>query len=140
VTDPFNLARFVEAQNGAYASALAEIRAGRKESHWMWFVFPQLAGLGLSPMARRFAIFGLAEAQAFLSHGVLGARLTEIIAATLALEGLSARAIFGQPDDMKFRSSLTLFAAAAPELILFTEALAKYFDGRGDPLTLERLR
>lgn len=135
MTDPYDLARFIEAQHGVYARALAEVRAGRKESHWMWFVFPQLAGLGSSPMARRFAISSLAEARAYLSHQLLGARLEEITDATLALEGLSARELFGQPDDLKFRSSLTLFATAAPEPPRFKDALAKYFVAGGDPVT-----
>ena len=137
--DPFDLGRFIEAQAGCYPRVLAELAAGEKTSHWMWFIFPQLRGLGSSPMARRYAVSGLAEARAYLDHPTLGARLRECTAAVLALEGRSARQIFGRPDDLKLRSCLTLFASASPEERLFGEALAKYFGGESDPLTLRLL-
>lgn len=136
--DPYHLQRFLDAQAPVYGHALAELRAGRKRSHWMWFVFPQLAGLGRSEIARRYAIGSLAEAAAYAAHPVLGERLRDCCRAVLALEGSSALAIFGQPDDVKFRSSLTLFAHAAPDP-LFHRCLQKYFDGRPDELTLALL-
>ena len=139
MSDPFDLDRFVEAQRRAYAGALAELRQGRKTSHWMWFIFPQIAGLGMSPMARRYAISGLGEARAYLGHPVLGPRLNACTLAVNRVAGRSALEIFGRPDDLKFRSSLTLFAGAAPDNPVFAEALARYFDGQGDPLTLAKL-
>jgi uncharacterized protein (DUF1810 family) len=138
--DPFDLQRFVEAQDGVYARALAELKRGRKESHWMWFIFPQLSGLGSSPMAQRYAIGSLDEARSYLAHSVLGQRLREVTAAVNGLEGRSAHAIFGSPDDFKFRSSMTLFQAAAPEEPAFAAALAKYFGGEPDPKSLALLR
>ncbi|MDB5446662.1 MAG: hypothetical protein JWQ97_1979 [Phenylobacterium sp.] len=140
MADDFDLARFVDAQARNYADALAELKRGRKASHWMWYVFPQAAGLGSSPMAQTYAIGSLAEARAYLAHPVLGPRLREGVDAVLAVEGRSAHAIFGSPDDLKLRSSLTLFAEAAPEEPRFREALAKYFGGEPDPRTLELLR
>jgi uncharacterized protein (DUF1810 family) len=134
--DPYDLARFVAAQAPIYAQAVAELAAGRKRSHWMWFVFPQLEGLGASAMAQRYAIRSLAEAHAYLDHPLLGARLRECVELVSKVEGHSAHEIFGSPDDLKFHSSMTLFAAAAPQEPLFTEALRKYFDGRHDPRTL----
>lgn len=134
--DPFDLGRFIEAQAGCYPRVLAELATGEKTGHWMWFIFPQLRGLGSSPMARRYAVSGLAEARAYLDHPTLGARLRECTAAVLALEGRSAHQIFGRPDDLKLRSCLTLFASASPEEPLFGEALAMYFGGESDPLTL----
>ena len=136
--DPFDLQRFVEAQDGAYARALAELRAGRKESHWIWYVFPQIAGLGSSPMNARFSIRSLEEAVAYLAHPLLGPRLIECVDAVIALEGRSARHVFGA-DDVKFRSCLTLFHRAAPEEPRFADALAKYFNGELDARTLEQL-
>jgi len=133
-----NLGRFVEAQAPVHDRALAELKAGRKQSHWMWFVFPQIAGLGRSPMAQHYAIQNLAEARAFLAHPLLGARLRECTQAVLDVEGKTAREIFGSPDDLKFRSSMTLFAHAAPGEELFRAALEKYFDGE-DQLTVEKL-
>ena len=133
-----NLDRFVEAQAPVYDKALAELKAGRKQSHWMWFVFPQIAGLGHSPMAQHYAIQNLAEAQAYLAHPVLGASLRECTQAVLNVEHRTAHNIFGAPDDLKFRSSMTLFAHAAPDENLFRAALEKYFDGE-DPLTLREL-
>jgi uncharacterized protein (DUF1810 family) len=137
--DPFDLGRFVRAQAGDYESALAEVRAGRKETHWMWYIFPQLAGLGSSPTARRYGITGRAEAEAYLAHPVLGPRLVEIAEAALAVEGRSANDIFGSPDDLKLRSCATLFARVAPPGSVFERLLAKYFDGRPDPRTLALL-
>lgn len=137
--DRYDLARFVAAQAPVYAVAVAELAAGAKRSHWMWFVFPQIVGLGASPMAQRYAIASSDEARAFLAHPVLGPRLRECVRLTLMLEGRSAHEIFGAPDDRKFRSSLTLFAAAAPDEPLFEQALQKYFAGAGDPLTLARI-
>jgi uncharacterized protein (DUF1810 family) len=139
VSDSYDLARFLEAQAGCYSRALAELAAGRKTSHWMWFIFPQLQGLGTSAMARRYALSGLAEARAYLDHATLGARLRECTQALLAVEGRTAHEIFGSPDDLKLRSCLTLFARASPKEPLFAEALAKYFGGQSDPLTLRLL-
>ncbi|TFZ55172.1 DUF1810 domain-containing protein [Methylorubrum sp. Q1] len=137
--DAFDLNRFVEAQDGLYEGALAELRNGRKQSHWMWFIFPQIAGLGSSAMARRYAIRSLAEAQAYLAHPLLGERLRTCTRAANAWEGRSAHALFGAPDDVKFRSSMTLFARADPDDPGFARALASFFEGRPDPLTLEKL-
>ena len=134
-----NLSRFVEAQAETYETALRELRRGRKQSHWMWFIFPQIQGLGASPTARFYAIADLAEARAYLAHPVLGPRLMEVVAAINALPGADAHAVFGSPDDLKLRSSLTLFQAAAPDEPAFGKALAKYFAGVPDPRTLERL-
>ena len=140
-SDPFNLERFVEAQSETYQTAVAEIRAGRKQSHWMWFVFPQLQGLGHSAMARRYGITGLAEARAYLSHPVLGARLRECAEALEALDsGESVTGIFGSTDAMKLRSSLTLFAQAAGEESVFERLLDKHFAGRRDDLTVAALQ
>jgi uncharacterized protein (DUF1810 family) len=134
-----NLERFVEAQAPVYDRALEELKAGRKQSHWMWFVFPQIAGLGHSPMAQHYAIQNLAEARAYLAHPLLGARLRQCTQAVIAVEGKSAHDIFGSPDDLKFRSCLTLFAHALPDEPLFRAALDKYFGGEADALTLEKL-
>ena len=135
-----NLDRFVEAQAPVYDRALAELKAGRKQSHWMWFVFPQIAGLGRSPMAQHYAIQNLAEARAYLADPLLGPRLRECTQAVLDVESRTAHEIFGSPDDLKFRSSMTLFAQAAPDENLFHAALEKYFGGEGDALTVEKLR
>ncbi|HYI36865.1 MAG TPA: DUF1810 domain-containing protein [Thermoleophilaceae bacterium] len=136
-----NLARFVEAQDqsGTYDRALGELRAGRKTSHWMWFVFPQIEGLGSSPTARRFAIFSLEEARAYLAHPVLGPRLRESAEALLGHSGLSARDILGGIDSMKLRSSMTLFARADPGEPVFSRVLDRYFDGQADGATDERI-
>ena len=128
----FDLARFTAAQERVYDQALAELRAGRKESHWMWFIFPQFEGLGESPTSRRFAIRSLEEARAYLDDPVLGPRLLECSHALLGLAGLSASAIFGYPDDMKLRSSMTLFELAAPPRSVFTRVIEKYFGGERD--------
>ena len=138
--DPFALERFVSAQAGVMARVLDELRAGRKQSHWMWFVFPQIAGLGRSPTAVHYAIASLDEARAFLTHPVLGARLRECTQLVLDMEAKSAHAIFGSPDDLKFHSSMTLFAHAAPSEEIFLQALEKYFAGRPDNATVDRLR
>ncbi len=130
------LQRFIEAQQGVYDRALAELRAGAKRSHWMWFVFPQIAGLGRSGTARFYAITDLAEARAYLADPVLGARLRACTEAVLAVEGRTALAIFGSIDTLKFRSCLTLFAEAAGPGSVFERALVKYFDGEPDPQTL----
>lgn len=139
MNDPYDLQRFVDAQAAVIDDVLRELRQGRKRSHWMWFVFPQIHGLGSSPTAVRYAITSLAEAKAYLAHPVLGPRLRECTQLVLQVQGRSAREIFGQPDDMKFRSSMTLFARAAPDEPLFSEAIREYFDGRLDAPTLERL-
>ena len=137
--DPHDLERFVAAQAPVFGQVLEELGQGRKATHWMWFVFPQIAGLGLSAMSRRYAIASLEEAQAYLAHPVLGPRLRQCTGILLGIEGLSARAIFGSPDDMKLHSSMTLFARAAPEEALFGQVLDRYFDGKPDLATLERL-
>jgi uncharacterized protein (DUF1810 family) len=140
MTDPFDLDRFVSAQAPVFAQVTRELRNGRKQSHWMWFIFPQLAGLGRSAMAQRYAIASLAEAQAYLDHRVLGPRLIELTEAVNQTSGRSAHQIFGSPDDMKFHSSMTLFAAARPDEPAFGSALQKYFNGQRDRLTVERLQ
>jgi uncharacterized protein (DUF1810 family) len=131
----FDLERFIDAQDrgGTYERALAELRAGRKVSHWMWFVFPQRTGLGLSEMSRAYAIVSPAEARAYVDHPVLGPRLVECAEALLAHEGKSAEEIMGEIDAVKLRSSMTLFARAAPEQPVFTAVLGRYFDGEADP-------
>jgi uncharacterized protein (DUF1810 family) len=137
---PFDLARFVDAQAGIYDTVLAELRAGRKRSHWMWFVFPQLRGLGSSPTAVRFGITGLAEAQAYLDHPVLGPRLRECTALVNALAGASMEDVFGWPDYLKLRSSMTLFGAAAgSENTDFTAVLDTFYGGEQDAKTLALL-
>jgi uncharacterized protein (DUF1810 family) len=136
VTD---LERFVGAQRDVYDDALAELRAGRKRSHWMWFVFPQIAGLGRTATAQRYALADLAEARAYLAHPVLGPRLTECAQALLSVEGRTADQILGTPDDLKLRSSMTLFAHAADDPAVFRAVLDRYYGGEDDPLTLQRL-
>ena len=128
-----NLQRFVEAQAPVYGEVCAELRAGRKASHWMWFIFPQIVGLGQSPMARFYAIGSAVEAGAYLAHPQLGPRLRECTDLVLAIAGRSAREIFGSPDDLKFRSSMTLFGAVAGDPALFDAALQKYFSGTVTP-------
>jgi len=137
LSDPYHLSRFLLAQEGDYARALSEIRGGRKQSHWMWYVFPQFEGLGLSPTSRRYSIKSLAEAKAYLDHPVLGPRLIECAEATLGVDGRSAREIFGAPDDLKLRSCATLFACVSPAGSVFDGLLAKYFQGVRDDKTLE---
>jgi uncharacterized protein (DUF1810 family) len=139
--DPYRLERFIRAQDsgGIYQRAVAELRAGRKASHWMWFVFPQIAGLGFSTMSREFAISSLAEAQAYLRHPVLGPRIVECARIVAGIEGKTAAEIFGSVDAMKLRSSMTLFSAAAPGERMFARVLAEYFGGEPDQTTREKL-
>ena len=138
--DPYDLSRFVEAQEHTFAQAVDELADGRKTSHWMWFVFPQLRGLGHSPTAIRFGIASLDEARAYLAHPLLGPRLKECTQLALRIDGRSISEILGSPDDMKFRSCMTLFDRAAPDETLFAKALHKYFGGAPDTRTLELLR
>jgi uncharacterized protein (DUF1810 family) len=133
-----HLQRFIDAQARVIDRVRAELKAGAKTSHWIWFVFPQVKGLGYSETARRYAISDLADARAYLAHPVLGSRLRECTRLVLALTGKTAHDIFGTPDDLKFRSSMTLFSRASPEL-LFRQALEQYFGGEEDPETLKRL-
>lgn len=139
MADPFMLQRFVDAQERVYAAALDELRRGRKETHWMWFVFPQLAGLGNSPMAERFAVSGLAETRAYLAHPILGPRLIDCTETVNGITGRSAHEIFASPDDMKFRSSMTLFSKASTAGNVFGQALDLYFAGEEDRRTLDLL-
>jgi len=137
--DPFKLERFVEAQHPVYEAVCSELRAGRKRGHWMWFIFPQIHGLGRTDISRFYAISGLGEAAAFLDHPILGRRLRECTALANAIRSSSARKVFGPPDDLKFRSSMTLFAHAASDNAIFFQALEKYFESAFDPLTVARL-
>lgn len=134
---PHNLNRFVQAQEPDYDQALSEIRAGRKRSHWMWYVFPQFTGLGSSPTSAHYAIKSVQEATAYLDHPVLGPRLLECAEAALQIEGRSALEIFGSPDDMKLRSCATLFASVSPEDSVFHRIIDKYFAGERDVRTIE---
>ena len=138
-SDPHSLSRFVAAQDPVFAQVCAELAAGRKQSHWMWFIFPQLRGLGSSAMAERYAIGSLAEARAYLAHPLLAERLRTCTQLVNRVQGRTAQAIFGYPDHLKFRSSMTLFARAAGGSELFAESLAKYFAGEEDPRTRELL-
>lgn len=140
MSDAYGLQKFVLAQDPVYDSVLSELRVGHKRTHWMWFIFPQIKGLGHSAMAQEFAIASLEEAGAYLRHPVLGARLRECSGLVAAANGLSAKEIFGYPDHMKFHSSMTLFAHATEDNQVFTECLRKYFGGEDDPLTLAQLR
>jgi uncharacterized protein (DUF1810 family) len=137
--DPFDLERFVAAQADLYDAALHEIRNGRKRTHWMWFVFPQLAGLGMSPTSQHYGITGLPEATAYLSHSLLGPRLIECSEAVTLVAGHSARDIFGSPDDMKLRSSATLFARVTGANPVFRRILEQHFAGQADPRTVSLL-
>jgi uncharacterized protein (DUF1810 family) len=137
---PHDLERFVRAQERTYGTALAEVRGGRKRSHWMWYVFPQIAGLGFSETSQRYAIRSIAEARAYLAHPLLGPRLIECFEAALGVEGRTAHEIFGSPDDLKFRSCATLFACVTPPGSVFQRVLDQYFGGEGDPRTLELVR
>lgn len=137
--DPYNLERFVIAQDRVFKQVLSELQAGTKMSHWMWFVFPQIRGLGRSPISIEYAISSRDEALAYLQHPVLGSRLKECTRLVLQVESRSATDIFDTPDDMKFRSSLTLFAQVSPDDDIFQRALQKYFKGVADPLTIQRL-
>ena len=139
MTDIYNLQRFIDAQAGVYDVVLAELRAGRKSSHWIWFIFPQIAGLGHSEMAQKFSIGSLDEAKAYLQHPVLGPRLRACTQLVLDVKGRSAEEIFPYPDNLKFRSCMTLFLTAATDNTIFNDALLKYFDGQPDQLTLDLL-
>jgi uncharacterized protein (DUF1810 family) len=135
-----SLQRFVDAQEAVYEQALGELRAGRKRTHWMWFVFPQIAGLGLSPTAAFYAIADLAEARAYCEHPLLGERLRECAQALLEVPGRCAHEILGSPDDLKLRSSMTLFALVAGQSSVFQRVLDRYYDGAADPRTLDLAR
>lgn len=139
LNDPYDLDRFVQAQRHCYEQALAEIRAGRKRTHWMWYFFPQLAGLGRSPAAQKYAITGIEEAEAYLQHPMLGLRLAECAEAVLAVEGRSSHDIFGSPDDRKLRSSATLFAIVSPPESVFHRLIDRYFHGEPDSRTRQLL-
>jgi uncharacterized protein (DUF1810 family) len=140
MSDPFNLQRFLDAQEAVWPDALAEVKAGRKRSHWIWFVFPQMRGLGLSPNSEFYGIVSLDEARAYLAHPVLGQRLATMVEALIAHRGLSANAIFGSPDDMKLRSSMTLFDVASGDgANPYRAVLRQFFDGTPDPRTFELL-
>lgn len=139
-SDPYDLNRFLEAQKEDYAQALSEIQRGRKTSHWMWYIFPQLEGLAFSATSRHYSIKSIEEARAYLDHAVLGQRLLECTEAVMAVEGRSAREIFGSPDDLKLRSCATLFAQVAPPDSVFERLLGKYYGGAGDEKTLDLLR
>jgi uncharacterized protein (DUF1810 family) len=139
MSDPYNLRRFLEAQQPVYETVRRELKQGRKRSHWMWFVFPQIEGLGQSDMARKYAITSREEGKAYLNHPVLGQRLRECAALVALLNGRSIEDIFGYPDNLKFRSSMTLFAESAPDDRIFRECLEKYFGGKPDVKTLALL-
>jgi uncharacterized protein (DUF1810 family) len=139
MSDPYDLQRFVAAQDSVFDEVRAELRSGRKRGHWMWFVFPQVSGLGGSAMADRYAISGRAEAEAYLAHPVLGPRLRDCARLVTEINNRTISEIFGYPDDLKFRSSMTLFAHATADNHVFTDAIKKYFPAGFDPLTLERL-
>ena len=139
MTDPFNLQRFVDAQAPVYDAVVRELVAGEKRSHWMWFVFPQIAGLGFSPTSVFYAISSLDEAKAYLAHPALGLRLRDCTRLVLVAEGRTARQIFGAVDEMKFRSSMTLFARAEPGASVFEDCLDAFFAGDRDPATLAKL-
>jgi len=140
MSDPYDLQRFVDAQESVIDDVRAELSAGRKRTHWMWFVFPQIAGLGHSAMAQHYAISSRDEARAYLAHPVLGARLVELTRIVNGVQGRGVSDIFGYPDDMKFHSSMTLFARTADDAEVFNEALRRYFEGRADEATLSRLQ
>ena len=139
MSDPFDLQRFLTAQQSVYSDILAELRSGRKQSHWIWFIFPQIQGLGYSSTAQKYAISGLPEAEAYLSHPTLGPRLRECTGLVNQLKGKTILQILGSPDDLKFGSSMTLFARASPDNSIFLQALDKYFQGEMDRLTLAKL-
>jgi len=138
-SDPHNLQRFVDAQSRCYDQVCEELSEGYKQSHWMWFIFPQLKGLGHSPMANHYGISSLQEAEAYLQHAVLGPRLRHCTDLVVRTEGRSVEEIFGEPDDLKFRSCMTLFAQTAGDAAIFKAVLQKFFAGQPDPLTLARL-
>ena len=138
-SDPYDLRRFVDAQNSCFESVRSELQDGLKRGHWIWFIFPQIKGLGHSPPAQKFAISSRREAEAYLGHSILGPRLRECTRLVNLIEGRSISEIFGYPDDLKFRSCMTLFAHATRDNQIFVDALEKYCGGKFDPLTLERL-
>lgn len=138
-SDPFELSRFLEAQDRVYDRVLSELRSGRKRTHWMWFVFPQIEGLGYSSTTQYYSIKSKEEARQYLNHPLLGKRLRECAESILALEGLSASSIFGYPDDLKLKSSMTLFASVAEPQSVFSRVLEKYFQGNRDERTLALL-
>ncbi len=140
MSDPYNLDRFITAQEPVFERVRAELKAGRKQSHWMWFIFPQIRGLGTSPMAQTYAVSSLDEAKAYLQHPILGERLRDCVRLVNAVEGRTRHEIFGSPDDMKFHSSITLFARADPKEPLFADALRKYCNGAEDSATIDRLK
>jgi uncharacterized protein (DUF1810 family) len=140
MSDPHKLQRFIDAQEPDYQTALAEITAGRKRSHWMWYIFPQYDGLGFSSTSRHYAIKSPGEAAAYLEHPILGLRLRECVDTLLAVTGRTAHEIFGSPDDMKLKSSMTLFAHVSPEGSVFEQVLDKYFGGQRDGKTLELIQ
>ena len=137
--DAYDLSRFLRAQEGDYEQVVSEIRSGRKRSHWMWYVFPQIEGLGFSPLSKRYSIKSLGEARAYLAHPVLGPRLLECAEAVVSLEGRSATEVFGSPDDMKLRSCATLFACVSPPGSVFDRLLGKYYRRLRDAKTLQLL-
>jgi uncharacterized protein (DUF1810 family) len=137
--DPYNLQRFVDAQDPIYDQVRSELKEGHKRNHWMWFVFPQIDGLGHTSLARKFAISSLDEAKAYLEHPIVGPRLIECTKLVIGIERRAIEQIFGYPDDLKFRSSMTLFSRAAGDNSVFEEALKKYFRGEHDRLTIDRL-
>lgn len=139
VADPFELARFVAAQHSTFERAMSEVKAGRKQSHWMWYIYPQLRGLGSSSNAQRYGIASAAEAAAYLAHDLLGPRLIVMCEAALSVEGRSATDIFGKPDDLKLRSCATLFAHVSGAEAVFQKIIDKYFDGQTDPGTVQLL-
>jgi uncharacterized protein (DUF1810 family) len=139
MNDPYRLQRFVDAQNPVFDQVCAELRRGHKTTHWMWFIFPQLRGLGHSAMAMEYAISSRQEAEAYLKHPILGARLRECTQLVNRVEGRSVEQIFGYPDHLKFHSSMTLFAAATADNQIFKDALEKYFGGKLDALTMKKL-
>jgi len=140
MNDPHNLERFIDAQKPVFEQVCSELREGSKSSHWMWFIFPQIEGLGFSTTARKFAISSREEAEAYLNHPILGPRLRECTRLVTLVEGRSARQIFGPIDELKFQSSMTLFACVASDKGVFKDALQKYFGGKVDNLTIEKLR
>ena len=141
VEDPYDLQRFVTAQNHCYQQVCTELSEGNKQSHWMWFIFPQLRGLGQSPMSKLYSISSLQEAEAYLQHPVLGSRLRHCTKLVMLIEGRTIEEIFGNPDDvLKFRSSMTLFMHTSQENRIFKDALRKYFAGKPDQLTIDRLQ
>jgi len=137
--DPYDLNRFLQAHEDNYERALSEIKRGQKRSHWMWYIFPQFDGLGFSTTSKRYSIKSVAQAKAYLSHPILGPRLTECVEAALSVEGRSAYEIFGSPDDMKLRSCATLFASVSPKSSIFDQLLEKFFQGERDDKTLRLL-